>query len=153
MEISLSLSLPRDEASVPFVRHLCGDALAQLGVAGDCVSDVEIAITEACTNVVRHSTDAREEYKVQILIDEGSCHITVTDSGAGFDHEAKLSAVAEAGAEGGRGLGLMHALVDNVKFVSKPSDGTIVHLVKNLELGEDSLTRRLERAASSPYTR
>ena len=151
MEISLSLSLPRDEASVPFVRHVCGDALKQLGVASDCVSDVEIAITEACTNVVKHSADAREEYKVKVLIDESSCHITVTDSGAGFDHEARASVVAEMSDESGRGIGLMHALVDKVKFISKPEDGTIVHLVKNLDLGEDSLTRRLERSAVAPY--
>lgn len=149
MEISLSLSLPRDEASVPFVRHVCGDALKQLGVDSDCVGDVEIAITEACTNVVKHSADAREEYNVKVLIDETSCHITVTDSGAGFDHEARSSAVADMSDESGRGIGLMHALVDKVKFISKPEDGTIVHLVKNLELGEDSLTHRLERAA--PY--
>jgi serine/threonine-protein kinase RsbW len=148
MEISLSLSLPRDEASVPFVRHVCGDALRQLGVASDCVGDVEIAITEACTNVVKHSADAQDEYKVEVLIDETSCHISVTDSGAGFDHEARSAMVAKAEDESGRGISLMHALVDNVKFVSKPSDGTIVHLVKNLELGEDSLTRRLERAAA-----
>jgi serine/threonine-protein kinase RsbW len=151
MEISLSLSLPRDEASVPFVRHVCGDALGRLGVAPDCVSDVEIAITEACTNVVKHSADAREEYNVKILIDETSCHITVTDGGSGFDHEARSSTVAGADDESGRGIGLMHALVDKVKFVSKPEDGTIVHLVKNLELGEESLTRRLERSSAASY--
>ena len=147
MEISLSLSLPRDEASVPFVRHVCGDALKQLGVAPDCVSDVEIAITEACTNVVRHSTDTREEYKVGILIDETSCHIKVTDAGVGFDHRARSSEIAELSAEGGRGITLMHALVDKVRFESRPEDGTIVHLVKNLDLGDDSLTSRLRAGA------
>jgi serine/threonine-protein kinase RsbW len=134
---------------VPFVRHVCADALKQLGVAEDCVSDVEIAVTEACTNVVKHSTDVREEFKVSVRIDETSCHITVTDSGKGFDHAARSAETAHASAEGGRGISLMHALVDNVKFVSQPHDGTIVHLVKNLELGGDSLSDRLRAGESS----
>lgn len=153
MEISLSLSLPRDEASVPFVRHVCADALNQLGVASHCVGDIEVAITEACTNVVRHSTDTREEYNVGIRIDESSCHITVTDAGVGFDHSARSSEIAELSAESGRGITLMHALVDNVRFESRPEEGTIVHLVKNLELGEDSLTSRLKSVSTSAYAR
>jgi serine/threonine-protein kinase RsbW len=149
MEISLSLSLPRDEASVPFVRHVCSDALKKLGVAPDCVSDVEIAVTEACTNVVKHSTDSRAEFAVSVCIDETSCHITVTDQGEGFDHAARSSEVAQESAESGRGISLMHALVDNVKFVSQPDDGTIVHLVKKLELGEDSLSDRLRAGGTT----
>ena len=153
MEVSLNLSLPRDEASVPFVRHVCADALRELGVGPDCVSDVEIAVTEACTNVIKHSADVSEEFDVSVRIDETSCHITVTDSGEGFDHAARSSELAHVSAEGGRGISLMHALVDKVKFVSQPDDGTIVHLVKNLELGEDSLTERLRARESSSISR
>ena len=41
-------------------------------------------------------------------------------------------------AERGRGVSLMRALVDNVRFESRPQAGTIVHLVKTLELEENS---------------
>lgn len=145
MEISLSLSLPRDEASVPFVRHVCGGALRQLGVVPDCASDVEIAVTEACTNVVKHTSHPTEEYVVTIDVDEATCEIRVTDAGAGFDHAARIAHIPQMSAESGRGISLMHALVDNVTFESRPEDGTIVHLVKRLELAEDSVTRRLAR--------
>jgi serine/threonine-protein kinase RsbW len=143
MELSLGLRLPRDEASVPLVRHLCGDALRKLGVDPDCVSDVEIAITEACTNVVKHSSGPNEEYKVTIAIDGATCEISVSDAGVGFDHESKRSEAVQPSAESGRGIGLMHALVDNVKFVSRPEDGTIVNLVKTLRLLEGSLPAKL----------
>jgi serine/threonine-protein kinase RsbW len=133
VEIVLSICLPRDEASVPFVRHVCGDALRQLGVSADCTSDVEIAITEACTNVVKHSTDGHDEYEVSIRIDDKICEIKVIDAGAGFDHTT-ASEMAHLSAESGRGIGLMHALVDKVRFESQPNDATIVHLVKNLTL-------------------
>jgi serine/threonine-protein kinase RsbW len=144
MEISLSLRLPRDEASVPLVRHLCGDALRKLAVAPDCVSDVEVAITEACTNVVKHSLGPHEEYKVTISIDGRTCEISVSDAGVGFDHESRRSEIAHPSAESGRGISLMHALVDNVSFVSRPEDGTIVNLVKTLRLLEGTLPASLQ---------
>lgn len=136
MEISLSLRLPRDEASVPLVRHLCGDALRKLRVHEDCVGDVELAITEACTNVVKHSSGAHDEYNVRIGIDGETCEISVSDAGVGFDHEGHRGDTVPVSAESGRGIILMRALVDNVQFVSRPQDGTIVHLVKSLRLIE-----------------
>jgi serine/threonine-protein kinase RsbW len=142
MEISLGLRLPRDEASVPLVRHLCGDALRKLRVHEDCVGDVEVAITEACSNVVKHSTGPHEEYNVKIAIDGRTCAISVSDAGVGFDHETRR-AEPQPSSESGRGIALMRALVDNVKFVSRPADGTVVHLEKSLLLLEDSLTGRL----------
>ena len=143
MEISLRLRLPSDEASVPLVRHLCGDALRKLRVDEDCVGDVEVAITEACTNVVKHSAGSHDEYNVSIVIDGRHCEISVSDAGIGFDHEGYPGQLPHASAESGRGITLMRALVDNVKFVSRPADGTIVHLVKTLDLLEDSPSERL----------
>ena len=138
MQLSLSLRLPRDEASVPLVRHLCGDALRKLGVLPDCVSDVEVAITEACTNVVKHSSDPQDEYEVTIAIDGHTCAISVSDAGPGFDHESPRASALPS-AESGRGIALMNALVDDVEFVSAPEDGTIVHLVKTLRVAEGAL--------------
>lgn len=147
MEIHFSLCLPRDEESVPVVRHICRDALAELGVAGDCVGDVELAVTEACTNVLKHAAGTGDEYEVTVAVCESNCVIRVIDSGTGFDHEAlDREATAAAGAESGRGVFLMAALVDDLKFTSKPEMGTIVHLEKKLRLLETSVIRRLQRA-------
>jgi serine/threonine-protein kinase RsbW len=143
MEISLGLRLPRDEASVPFVRHLCGDALRELRVHEDCVCDVEIAITEACTNVVKHSSGFHDEYDVKIATDGRTCVISVSDAGVGFDHQTRPADLAHPSAEGGRGITLMRALVDRVQFVSRPADGTIVRLEKTLHLLADSIPERL----------
>ncbi|HYP22733.1 MAG TPA: ATP-binding protein [Actinomycetota bacterium] len=147
MEIHFSLCLPRDEESVPVVRHICRDALAELGVARDCVGDVELAVTEACTNVLKHAAGTGDEYEVTVAIAEDDCVIRVIDSGTGFDHEAvDRTAEVEQGAESGRGVFLMAALVDDLKFTSKPEVGTVVHLEKKLRLDETSVIRRLQRA-------
>jgi serine/threonine-protein kinase RsbW len=55
--------------------------------------------------------------------------------------------MAGTDAESGRGVALMHALMDQVRFTSEPEKGTIVHLVKRLEFDDDSPTRQLMLAA------
>jgi serine/threonine-protein kinase RsbW len=147
MKFDFALSLPREEASVPVVRHLCGFALRRLGVVDDCAADIELAVTEACSNVLHHTVGTGDEYEVQIDIDEHVCSIRVVDTGRGFDHLSIGDAAGDE--EGGRGILLMRALVDDLEFVSKPESGTIVHLEKFLECRDDALLRRL---APSSYS-
>lgn len=143
MVVTFSLSLPRDEASVPIVRHLCRSALNDFGVQSRCVADIELAVTEACTNVLKHAEGTNDIYDVTVGIDEHDCMIRVIDSGGGFDHHGVGREEALAGAESGRGIHLMRALVDNVRFTSRPEEGTVVHLEKELVLRDDSVLRRL----------
>lgn len=141
MEVNLGLLLPRDALSIPVARHICRQAMREVGVEEGCVSDVEVALTEACTNVLEHS-DPADEYEVQVTIDDRDCVIRVIDTGRGFDSEAVGNRASDVGAEGGRGIALMRALVDRVKFESKPEAGTIVHLQKEL-FYDDAAGQRL----------
>jgi serine/threonine-protein kinase RsbW len=50
VQLELALSLPREQRSVPVARHLVRAAMRTLGVDADCTSDVEVALSEACTN-------------------------------------------------------------------------------------------------------
>ena len=143
MEIDLGLTLPRDELSIPVVRHLCRSALGELGVTDECVGDITVALTEACTNVLVHSGPA-DEYAVRLTLDGERCVLRVVDTGDGFDSDNKSQGrAAEPSAESGRGIQLMRALVDRVTFVSKPEEGTVVHLEKDLDLVEDAPMKRL----------
>ncbi len=148
MDCRFTLCLPRDEASVPVVRHVCRDALKLLGVAEDCVAQIELAVTEACTNVLRHVQETEEEYEVSVNVNETQCDIRLLDTaGSIFDHDSHGRSEAHPEAEGGRGIFIMRAMVDELKFVSEPETGSVVHLVKKLELNEDSILRRLAQAA------
>lgn len=141
MEIAFKLSLPRDEVSVPVVRHISRDALLKLGVDPACVSDIEIAVTEACTNVLNHADGTDDLYEVTFEVNEELAHIRIIDTGRGFD-EGQIELSADS-AESGRGIFLMKALVDDLKFVSEPEKGTVVHLVKKLHVEEDSILHML----------
>lgn len=154
MQITFTLCLPRDEASVPVVRHLCRDALLKLGVLSDCVSDIELAVTEACTNVLTHA-QAEDEYEVSVQIDDARCEIRISDAGEGFEGSSKGFEVSAGTAESGRGIFLMRALVDELHFVSEPEQGTVVHLVKSLDVEPGSPLEVLAGApiASEPSER
>lgn len=131
MEFRIALSLPRDAVSVPVARKMCQEAMSVLGVRDDCAHDISVALTEACTNVLDHATD-EDDYTISLSVGRQLCVIEVTDGGAGFDADAVGREIAASDAESGRGVHLMRMLVDRVRFTSRPEDGTLVHLEKEL---------------------
>ena len=76
------LALPRDELSIPIVRHICRDAMAEIGVADECSADIEVALTEACTNVLVHSGPG-DDYEVHLRLSDLQCTIRVVDRQSG----------------------------------------------------------------------
>ena len=143
MEIKLSLALPREELSVPVVRRVLKSSLAALGVEADVIHDIEVALSEAVTNVLDHAAQG-DEYQVSAGIDGDICVIEIVDRGAAsFDASEIGHDDAHPTAEAGRGIQLMRALVDKVTFTNIPTVGTVVHLEKRLEWTDSSAIRRL----------
>ena len=147
LEVNVSLVLPRDELTVPVVRHLCDFAMVELGVVDGCRSDIGVALTEACTNVIDHSSDDHP-YEVKITLDETRCSIQVVDPGSDADVADLRPKDIDLDAEAGRGISMMNALVDDVTFTRETGDGKVVHLVKELEFvdGHPVRERLVEQA-------
>ena len=142
MEISLTLALPRDRLSVPVVRRILSDALTTLGLDAGTVGDLELALTEACTNVLDHA-GGEEEYEVTACVDKERCVIEIIDRGVGYDGDAPA---AHMMAEDGRGVEIMRTLMDRLEFRASEVNGTVVHLEKVLKWDEGAVLSRLERA-------
>jgi len=132
----MQICLPRDTLSLPVIRHIAMCVLGELGVASSAVDDVALALTEACTNVVKHS-GVDDEYEVHLVVTDDVCEISVVDAGRGFDSTLADKGMAGGTAEQGRGLALLAALVDGVRFESSPQAGTVVNLVKQLDIVRD----------------
>jgi serine/threonine-protein kinase RsbW len=81
------LVFPRETISVPVVRRVLGETLDRLGVEPECVADLLLAVTEACTNVLRHSGPGHG-YEVTGLVGRHHCTLQVVDNGRGFDPAA-----------------------------------------------------------------
>jgi serine/threonine-protein kinase RsbW len=143
VEIRLTLALPRDELSVPVVRRLLKQSLAVLGVERTVTDDIELALTEACTNVLDHAGES-DEYDVSAGIDGDACVIEILDRGRGFDGDRHGLIEADTAAEEGRGIQLIRALVDDVRFASRDGSGTVVHLEKRLSFCDTAVISRLQ---------
>src|SRR4051794_5630998 len=130
MRMCVRLNLPREVDSVPAVRRLLRCALAILHVDRQSGADLEIALTEACANVVKHASGA-DKFEVRLDVAEDRCAIDVLDNGTGF-HPAELAGAKPAAhSERGRGLFLIKALSENVLMHSTPRDGSLIHFEKS----------------------
>jgi serine/threonine-protein kinase RsbW len=127
--MSVRLNLPREVDSVPAVRRLLRCALAALHVDRQSGADLEIALTEACANVVKHA-DGADKFEVRFDVDDDHCAIDVLDNGTGFDAATDAGSPA-AGSEHGRGLFLIRALSDHVRMHSAPRSGSLIHFEKS----------------------
>lgn len=134
MKLRLRLSLPSEERSVPLARKVLSHALGVMGVARPCIDDIELAISEACTNVLDHAGQ-HDQYEVIAGVEDDCCVVEVFDEGAGFTAPAPAAqgVLIDADAEEGRGLQLMRALVDQLDFHICDDQGTVVRLRKQLQ--------------------
>ena len=142
MQLEVSVCLPREAETVSLVRTVITNTLHLFGVEDECVEDIRLAVSEACTNVVSHAA-GEDEYEVQVYVDEDRCTINVRDSGSGFDSAALTGQLPDPMSAGGRGAAIMAAVMDMVNFTSSPEEGTIVHLVRSLTARENGPLARL----------
>lgn len=115
------------------VRRLTAQALTAVGFAAEDVADVGLALTEAVSNVLRHSVEG-EEYEVRLALCDEKMSLEVLDAGHGFEQLAVAGGRPSPFAEGGRGIALMRALVDEVRFTYQPGTGSVVSLRKRLRV-------------------
>ncbi|GAA3442596.1 hypothetical protein Pve01_61480 [Planomonospora venezuelensis] len=145
MDIEFSLALPREAIGIPMVRRVLGDSLRSLHVTETCVSDILLAVSEACGNAVRHGGPANR-YQVEAAIGYGRCDVRVIDGGHG---QVRLpDRYPSSDVENGRGILIMQAVVDELSFDAAPGRGTTVHLRKRLDLDEEAVPARSRQLAS-----
>ncbi len=134
---------------MPVTRRLVAQALRVVGVEPDTVSDVEIALSEACANVLRHA-QVGDSYEVRAGFDQERAFLEILDQGAGLAEATGPQAADDA--ESGRGVALMRALMDKVHFESRSGDGSSVVLEKQLSLLPDSPLRAMRTVRRPPAT-
>jgi serine/threonine-protein kinase RsbW len=137
----------REVLSIPVMRQVLGDTLRGIGLNEESVSDILLAATEACTNVVLHAGQSAAAYTVAATVGDAACRVEVSDAGRGCraprakGRRSRRSGGAlseretrdHAGlAESGRGFAIMSACVDEVTLRSAPGRGTRVVLDKRI---------------------
>jgi anti-sigma regulatory factor (Ser/Thr protein kinase) len=116
------LTFPARPANVAVIRHVLGAFADALALPADLVEDMRLAVTEACTNVVRHAYEVAEVGMIDVVIRPSGdrLELIVSDQGAGI----------RPSLDDGSGLGLpmIAALADHVEIGPGPDRGTRVSM-------------------------
>lgn len=83
--LSFGLTLPAVPASVSVVRHLLGGVRGIWPVSDNLLHDVQIAVSEACTNVVKHAYDTTASGMLEVRggLEDQEIVVHVCDNGPG----------------------------------------------------------------------
>lgn len=130
------LKIPSQSDNLSLIRDLVSKVAAQVGFNNDEASKIELAVDEACTNVIKHAygNNSNEFIDVLIKIENNKLIIIVSDKGKGFNPDKikmpDLTDSIKEGRKGGLGLCLIKTLMDKVDFQIKPGLKNQVKMVK-----------------------
>jgi len=105
----------------------------------EVLGDLKLALTEACTNSVRHAY-AGGEGMVEITYElhADKLVVEVTDTGGGFapptGHRTRLNGAVLA--EGGLGIAIIESVSDELEIRERSEGGSTLRFVKHLPAAE-----------------
>ena len=129
---AVHLTIPAKAEYITLVRLALTGLWRLRSFSEEALSDLKVAVTEACSNSVRHAYEGREGVvQIDYELHSDRVVIEVSDDGTGFDAEREL----ERGelTEGGLGLAIIRSLTDEVELGDGRGEGSRLRLVKFLE--------------------
>jgi serine/threonine-protein kinase RsbW len=125
----LVLSLPARAENVAVVRHAFGGLGEALEMPEQLLSDIKLAVTEACTNVVIHAYPGGEgPMEVRAILGEAQLSVVVRDEGRGVVPRADSPGL-------GLGLPLIATLTESLELGTGADDATEVRMTFRLDQG------------------
>jgi serine/threonine-protein kinase RsbW len=139
LERTLTLTVPSATENLALIREFVGNVGSQAGLGDDDVAKLELAVDEACANVIEHAHghDSNKEVTVRATFDTATLRIEVVDEGEGFDPTAVPAAPVEQMVHdrrtGGLGLRVMKSLMDEVSYEIVPGERNRLRLLKRIQ--------------------
>ena len=133
------LKLENDSANLRLIREFVSGVANEAGFDEDEIYQIELAVDEACSNVVKHAYSQDKDKKehsieLEIHFDEKEFSVKVLDRGQGFDPsqlpQTNMKSYLEKFQVGGLGIRLMKSLMDQVEYSIKPGSKNQVTLTK-----------------------
>jgi serine/threonine-protein kinase RsbW/stage II sporulation protein AB (anti-sigma F factor) len=117
------LELAAETDNVPLVRHALRGLLEAAGVGEERISDITLAVTEACANAVLHAyPDSSGQFEASAdLSTAGELVVTVRDYGSGMSPRVDSPGL-------GVGLPVMAAIADALEIDTPEGAGTVVRM-------------------------
>jgi serine/threonine-protein kinase RsbW len=127
------LSIPARAEYVALCRLALTGIARTRALTPELVADLKLALTEACSNSVRHAYDEGREGVVEVRyeLDDERIIVEVADDGAGFDPEV-LERAQEDLDEGGLGIAIIRAVTDELEIGVRSEGGSLLRFTKYL---------------------
>ena len=140
MEDYVKLDIPAKAEFVSLGRlALSGLLRSRGGYSDDAVADLKLALTEACSNSVRHAYDHDQgQVHLEFTVHSDCVTVLIKDEGGGFHEDdddcPECRTLTDQLAEGGMGISIIRAVVDDFDLRKPDEGGTILVLTKRRDL-------------------
>ncbi len=142
----LLIQTPGDGSYLAYIRTVVGDLALKVGFDADEAAKIEMAVDEACSNVVRHAYSPDKEWcwrqrdpeiRLEIRLEGGRLIIEINDHGQRFNfanyRPAKIEDYLREMKPGGYGILIMRNFMDEVHYSYNDQTGNTVRMVKYLK--------------------
>jgi serine/threonine-protein kinase RsbW len=139
IERKFMLQVPSSTENLALIREFVTSTARQAGFDASEIAKLELAVDEACANVIEHAyggQDNTKEVIVRASFNNETLSIDIEDTGRGFDPESikpeELEQLISKRKTGGLGMRLMKTLMDEVRYEIEPGKKNALHMVKRL---------------------
>jgi len=140
VEDYVKLDIPAKAEFVSLGRlALSGLLRSRGGYSDDAVADLKLALTEACSNSVRHAYDHDQgQVHLEFTVHSDCVTVLIKDEGGGFHEDdddcPECRTLTDQLAEGGMGISIIRAVVDDFDLRKPDEGGTVLVLTKRRDL-------------------
>ena len=140
------IEAPGRSSSLADIRAIITDLARQTGFVEDDVAKIEMAVDEACANVVEHAYAPQQEWRwqrgdpvmrLEVRTRPGQIIIEIIDHGQSFDfanyRPPDLDQSIKDMNRGGFGIAIMRRIMDEVLYTSHQEQGNTLRMVKYLK--------------------
>ena len=127
---TIKMEIASNPQYVSVIRLSTSGIANKIGFCLEDIEDIKVAVSEACTNAIKHSLD--NKFSVEYTIFENGLTITIIDSGKGYDVDSIDVPNLEEPKESGLGLFIIQSLMDEVEIKSNINYGTVIKMTKYL---------------------
>jgi serine/threonine-protein kinase RsbW len=134
-----TVTFPGRYESLESICDFVGKAAKEAGLDKKAVYAVQLAVDEACCNIIDHAYGGEGigEFDCSVDVNSGELTVILRDHGRSFNPEIipnpNLNAPLEKIKPRGVGLYLIRRMVDKVHYESTPEAGNVLTLVKRQE--------------------
>ena len=142
----LLIQAPSHGSYLAYIRTLIGDLARQVGFPEDEVAKIEMAVDEACSNVIEHAYAPHKQWlwkhpepqiHLHISTTENRLIIEINDHGQRFDfasyNPVDITRRVDEMKTDGYGVAIMRQFMDEVSYSSNDQTGNTLRLVKHLK--------------------